>query len=129
MPSTITEPMVRPGAETLPDGLGRRPPARPLTDILLDSDTCTPIAEAEYRTRVRVKGQVRSLRVRPWGEVPSLELVLVDGTGGITVVFLGRRHVAGIRPGSLLVVEGMVGAHHRRLAVLNPRYDLRHFSL
>ena len=96
---------------------------------LLDPDACTPIGEVRFRQRVQVKGRVRSLRVRPWADVPSLELVLVDGTGGLTVVFLGRRHVAGIRPGSLLAVEGMVGSQGNRLAILNPHYDLRHFEL
>jgi hypothetical protein len=83
-----------------------------------------PIAEVEWRTRARVAGRVRSLRVQPWAGVPTLEGTLVDATGGINVVFLGRRHVPGIRPGTRMVVEGMVGDHSGRLAVLNPDYRL-----
>ncbi|MDQ6797499.1 MAG: hypothetical protein M3011_05650 [Actinomycetota bacterium] len=56
--------------------------------------------------------------------MPTLECTLVDDTGGLEVVFLGRREVAGIRPGSLLVAEGILGAHHGRLALLNPDYEL-----
>jgi hypothetical protein len=56
--------------------------------------------------------------------VATLEATLVDETGGITVVFLGRREVAGIHCGTRLAVEGMGGAHHGRLAILNPDYQL-----
>jgi hypothetical protein len=89
----------------------------------------TPIGDVRFRQRVQVRGRVRSLRVRPWADVPSLELVLVDGTGGITAVFLGRRQVPGIGPGTMLAIEGMVGSQGNRLAILNPHYDLRHFDL
>ena len=82
------------------------------------------IADVEYRKRARVHGRVRSLRVRPWADSPTLEVVLVDDTGGITVVFLARRHIAGIRPGTEMTVEGVVGAHERKLAILNPIYEL-----
>jgi RecG-like helicase len=87
-------------------------------------DTCQPIGTVRWRERARVTGRVRSLRVRPWGDTPVVECTLVDDTGGLTVVFLGRRSVAGIQPGSRLIVEGMVGSHHRRLAILNPDYEL-----
>ena len=83
-----------------------------------------PIADVQFRERVRVRGRVRSLRVRPWADSPTLEVVLVDDTGGITVVFLARRRLGGVRPGSMMQVEGMVGAHERRLAILNPEYEL-----
>lgn len=86
---------------------------------------CTPIGELDYRARCRVHGRVRSLRVRPWADVPALELTVVDDTGGVTVVFLGRRSLGGVGPGSMITVEGVVGSHLDRLAILNPAYDLR----
>ena len=95
----------------------------------LDAADSTRIGDVRFRQRVQVRGRVRSLRVRPWADVPSLELVLVDGTGGITAVFLGRRHVPGVGPGTLMAIEGMVGSQGNRLAILNPHYDLRHFDL
>ena len=90
-----------------------------MTDALV-----MPIADVQFRERVRVRGRVRSLRVRPWADSPTLEVVLVDDTGGITVVFLARRRLGGVRPGTMMSVEGMVGAHERRLAILNPEYEL-----
>ena len=85
----------------------------------------TPIGEVEWRTKVKVAGRVKAIRVQPWSEkIQSLELTLVDGTGGITVVFLGRRHIGGIRLGTRLVVEGTVAETRNQLALLNPAYQL-----
>ena len=82
------------------------------------------IADVRYREKCKIRGRVRSLRVRPWADSPTLEIVLVDETGGISVVFLARRRLGGVRPGTVMTVEGMVGSHQRRLAILNPEYEL-----
>jgi amino acid transporter len=86
---------------------------------------CTPIADVRYRQRARVGGRVRSLRVVPQHDTPLLELVLDDGTAAISVVFLGRRGLAGVEVGRRMVVEGTVGVHRNRLALLNPSYSLQ----
>jgi hypothetical protein len=49
---------------------------------------------------------------------------MVDKTGRLVLVFLGRRHVAGVEPGARLIAEGTVGEHGGRLAILNPDYEL-----
>jgi amino acid transporter len=85
----------------------------------------TPIAELTWRTRTRIAGRVKSLRVQPWAQAHSLECVLVDASGhAVTLVFLGRRSISGIRSGSLLIAEGMVGKHRNKLAIINPTYEL-----
>jgi len=53
-----------------------------------------------------------------------LECTLVDGTGGLLLIFQGRREIPGIQPGARLIAEGMVGERDRRLAILNPDYEL-----
>ena len=93
-----------------------------------EGTTLMPIADVRYRERAHVRGRVRSVRVRPWADSPTLEVVLVDETGGITVVFLARRRIGGVRPGTVMRVEGMVGSHQRRLAMLNPEYELEQCS-
>jgi len=102
-PVGVLEPIVRP--EEVPEGV-------------------TPIADVTYRQRARVAGRVRSQRVQPWAGVATLECALVDNTGGIAMVFLGRKHVAGLAPGVRVVAEGMVGDHGGRLAILNPDYRI-----
>ena len=83
------------------------------------------IAELQWRHRARVRGRVRSLRIQPWAGTPTLEAVLDDNTGGVRVVFLGRRSIAGVELGRIVEVEGMVGARDGHFAILNPRYWLR----
>ena len=68
---------------------------------------------------------MKSIRVQPLADVPTLECVLVDGSGeAITLVFLGRRSIAGLQSGTRLVAEGMVGKHKGKLAIINPAYQL-----
>jgi hypothetical protein len=83
------------------------------------------ISGVKWRENVRVAGRVKALRVQPWADqVASLELTLADETGGITVVFFGRRTLGGVNLGTHLVVEGMTSEHHRLLTILNPAYQL-----
>jgi hypothetical protein len=84
-----------------------------------------PIADVKWREKVKVAGRVKALRVQPWADqVASLELTLADETGGITVVFFGRRTLGGVHLGTHLIVEGMTSEHHRLLTILNPAYQL-----
>ena len=83
-----------------------------------------PIGDVRWRQRARVKGRIRSMRVQPWANVASLECVIVDDTGGLVVVFLGRRQVAGVDLGRELVADGVVGEHRGYLAMLNPEIEL-----
>jgi hypothetical protein len=83
-----------------------------------------PIGDVVWRSRVRVSGQISGLRVQPLAGVGSLECTLSDDTGGITLVFLGRRTVAGIDIGSRITAEGIATDHHGRLAIMNPVYRL-----
>ncbi|MDQ1364800.1 MAG: hypothetical protein QOF81_2708 [Acidimicrobiaceae bacterium] len=88
------------------------------------SDGTTPIGFVRFRHRVTVRGKVRSVRVQPRAGTPTLECVVADETGQVSVVFYGRREINGIAVGRALTVEGMVGEHHGRLAFLNPQYEL-----
>jgi hypothetical protein len=84
----------------------------------------TPIGQVQWRQRARVAGRVKSVSVQPSSVSPSLLCKLVDPTGGLTLVFPGRRKVAGIEPGARLVAEGTVGEQGGRLAIFSPDYEL-----
>jgi amino acid transporter len=101
-----------------------RPPKRPPKPLLRVAGELAPIADVRWREKVSVEGRIRSMRVRPLADVPSLECVITDGTGSISAVFHGRRVIPGIGIGTELRVEGTVVDHHGRLAILNPRYEL-----
>lgn len=84
-----------------------------------------PIASVKWREKVKVAGRVKALRVQPWADqVASLELTLADDTGGLTVVFFGRRTLGGVKLGTHMTVEGMTSEHHHLLTILNPSYQL-----
>jgi hypothetical protein len=82
------------------------------------------IADAPDRELVRLRGTLRTVTLRPRGGVPALEAELFDGTGMLTVVWLGRRHIAGISPGRSLQVQGRIGVHDGVRTLYNPRYEL-----
>jgi hypothetical protein len=84
-----------------------------------------PIGSIRWRERARVRGHVRSMRLRPVGEgIVALECTLVDATGGVDLSVLGRRRIGGIALGTHLEAEGMVGEARERLTILNPTYQL-----
>jgi amino acid transporter len=95
-----------------------------LGDAPLPTDR-VPIADLAFRQRAKVVGKVYSMRVQPWSGVASLELNLVDDTGALTIVFFGRRHLAGVHTGTRLVVSGVVGEHRGIMAMLNPAYEIQ----
>ena len=107
-------------AEVIVRGNGHQPP--PAAPSVRDG--VTPIAQVRYRERVTVEGRVRSLRVQPLAAAPSIECVLVDGTGALSAVFFGRRSIPGVSVGTHLRAEGMAGESRGRLALLNPTYEL-----
>ena len=84
----------------------------------------TGIAGAPDRETVTLRGTLRTVTLRPRGGVPALEAELYDGTGAITVVWLGRRRIAGITPGRSIRVSGRVGVQEHTRVLYNPRYEL-----
>jgi hypothetical protein len=89
------------------------------------ADLLTSVGHARWRDRVRVRGRIRALRIQPWeGGVATLEATLVDDTGGIVVIFMGRRRIAGLRLGAWMEVEGRVLESRGKLAIMNPEYSL-----
>lgn len=86
---------------------------------------CCPINEAHDRQVIEIQGSIRTVTLRPRGGVPALEAELYDGSGLITVVWLGRRRIAGIDPGRQLKVTGRIGIQDSQRVMFNPRYELR----
>ncbi|GAA4096307.1 OB-fold nucleic acid binding domain-containing protein [Nocardioides kongjuensis] len=82
------------------------------------------IGDAPDREPVRLRGTLRTVTLRPRGGVPALEAELYDGTGVVTVIWLGRRRIAGIDPGRALEVTGRIGSQDGTRILYNPRYEL-----
>lgn len=82
------------------------------------------IAEAPDRQPVTVRGVLRTVTLRPRGGVPALEAEIYDGSAVLTLIFLGRRRIAGIAPGRALRATGRIGRHEGNRLMYNPRYEL-----
>jgi hypothetical protein len=85
----------------------------------------TPIRSCQDREEVTVSGTLRTVTLRPRAGVPALEAELYDGSGTLSVVWLGRRQILGVEPGRNMVVHGRVAINEGRPVMFNPRYELR----
>jgi len=84
-----------------------------------------PIADVADRAPVEVCGVARSLSHPPTSGGPrELTVELYDGSGALDVVWLGRRSVPGIRPGTTLRVRGRVCRRHGVRTIFNPDYEI-----
>ena len=89
-----------------------------------DSGAVQPIGSLAWRHRATIEGTVRAVRGAALSGAPTLEVELWDSTGGVTLVFYGRRHIPGLDPGRHVRATGMVGDLHGCLAISNPLYEL-----
>ncbi len=81
------------------------------------------IADAPLRMRSKLAGLVRRITILPVEGLEALEIVLWDGTGEITAVWLGRRSIAGLALGSRLIVEGVIGVERNERRIVNPTFE------
>lgn len=84
----------------------------------------TEIAGHADRDVCTLHGTLRQVTVRPHGGVAALEAELYDGTGSVTLVWLGRRRIAGITCGREMTVHGRLGCSDGERRLFNPRYEL-----
>ena len=86
---------------------------------------CEPVSACRKGAVVTVTGRLKSVVYTPRETVPTLEAELFDGSGSVTLVWLGRRRILGIEPGRSLVAQGRLNDIDGRLVIFNPRYELR----
>ncbi|HEU4528814.1 MAG TPA: OB-fold nucleic acid binding domain-containing protein [Actinomycetota bacterium] len=83
----------------------------------------SPIAEAPTRTPVKIAGVVRRITVHPEHGLEALEALLADGTGEMSVLWMGRRSIPGLTLGTRVVVEGVVGEQRQGRRMVNPSFE------
>ena len=85
----------------------------------------TPIEQLEARCPCRAAGIIQNIRIDPREGRDSVEVTIVDGTGTLVARWLGRSSLSGMRLGTGLIVEGIVGiGGDGERQVLNPEYHL-----
>jgi hypothetical protein len=85
---------------------------------------CEPVSSCRKGALVTVTGRLKSVIYTPRENVPTLEAELFDGSGSVTLVWLGRRRIPGIEPGRRLTARGRFAAFEGRRVIYNPWYEL-----
>lgn len=85
----------------------------------------TSIYRCKDREYVNLAGEIRTIFIRPGPGAAALEADLDDGTGVVTLIWIGRRRIPGIEPGRSLRVSGRIAVRPDRVIMYNPRYELR----
>jgi hypothetical protein len=85
---------------------------------------CTPMCDLLDRQQASVSGTVRAVTLRPRVNVPALVVDLYDGSRTINLVWLGRRAIAGIEPGTYLRAQGRVTYYRGIPTIFNPSYEI-----
>jgi RecG-like helicase len=84
----------------------------------------TRMSELQDREVATVTGTVRAVTLRPRVNVPALVVDLYDGSQTINLVWLGRRTIAGIAPGTYLRATGRVTYSRGMATIFNPAYEI-----
>ena len=69
-------------------------------------------------------GRLNSVVYTPRTNLPTLEADLFDGSDVVTLVWLGRRHIAGIEPGRSVRASGRIAIRDDRKVIYIPYYEL-----
>jgi hypothetical protein len=85
---------------------------------------CMPVRECRRGQFATVTGRLRTVVYTPRTNLPTLEAELYDGSDVVTLVWLGRRQIAGIEPGRALTVRGRIAVREDRKVIYNPYYEL-----
>lgn len=84
----------------------------------------TLIEEIDRGKPIQVTGVVKSATVRPNTQVPTYEVEVFDGSGSLTVIWQGRKHVTGVEPGTRIEVEGRITFLSGKPCLHNPVYKI-----
>jgi hypothetical protein len=84
----------------------------------------TPASACRRGQLVTVTGRLRTVVYTPRTNLPTLEADLYDGSDLIRLVWLGRRHIAGIEPGRSITARGRIAFREDRKVIYNPYYEL-----
>lgn len=89
-----------------------------------DSAGATLIKDLQDRQAAKLRGTITVLTMKPRSGTPWLEAEFTDGSGAITLIWMGRRDIPGIRAGRELMVTGRVSCVDGQRRLYNPYYEL-----
>ena len=80
--------------------------------------------ELKDRQPAMVAGSVRCITMPPRQGMPVLVAELFDGERSVNLVWIGRRHIAGIEPGVFLTAQGRIAKVKGSPTIFNPTYQI-----
>jgi len=85
----------------------------------------TAIGKVKPRAIETTGGRIAYIEVSPRDAPARLTVRVVDPSGAIDCIFIGRRLIAGLEPGAIVGIEGRIAAGDDVPVIFNPRYELR----
>ncbi len=80
-----------------------------------------PLSECQIRQKVTLRGTVTSVTA---SNTSWLEADLNDGTGTVSLIWMGRRRIECIMPGRNLMVTGRLTEEEGRRVIFNPEFEV-----
>jgi hypothetical protein len=84
--------------------------------------TCR-ISDCPLRVPVRIAGVVKRITVFPVQGKETLEALVTDGTGEMSIAFMGRRAIPGLGLGTRMIVAGVAGELRGDRRMVNPSFE------
>ncbi len=84
----------------------------------------TMISELQDRQWARLRGSITVLTMKPRSGTPWLEAEFDDGSGTVTLIWMGRRAIHGVVAGREMTVSGRVSYVDGQRRLYNPYYEL-----
>lgn len=89
-----------------------------------ESAGCQQLQRVRVRDRVHLRGTIQAITLSPEQDNRRLDVELDDGTGSVTLVWMGRRLIPGIDVGRTIDVWGTLTISDGRRVIFNPAYEL-----
>ncbi|RMB60088.1 OB-fold nucleic acid binding domain-containing protein [Tessaracoccus antarcticus] len=80
-----------------------------------------PLSECASRQKVTVRGTITSVTA---SNTSWLEADLTDGTGTVSLIWMGRRRLECIIPGRHVIVSGRLTEEEGRRVIFNPEFEV-----
>lgn len=89
-----------------------------------DADGGDDLTALAPRHPAVVCGSIRAVTLPPKSSVPALVAEVWDGKGSVNLVWIGRRRIRGIEPGTFLRARGRVAMVKGNPTIFNPAYEI-----
>ena len=91
---------------------------------VVESTGAILIADLSDRQWAKLRGTITVLTMKPRSGTAWLEAEFNDGSGTVTLIWMGRRAIPGITAGRELTVSGRVSYVDGQRRLYNPLYEL-----